>query len=113
MTTLAPSPPASPGPPRTTWQVAAPALAAVLAAAGAAAVYLVFVRTTLGQRVDEAAMNGGEVSHPRLIEVLSRTLDGTSLISLAVVALVAAASASTWPWPPVCWCWARTSPPRR
>jgi membrane-associated phospholipid phosphatase len=91
MTALAPSPQASPAPPRTAWQVAAPALAAVLAAAGAAAVYLVFVRTTLGQQVDEAAMKGGEVSHPRLIEVLSRTLDGTSLISLAVVALVAAA----------------------
>jgi membrane-associated phospholipid phosphatase len=88
---LAPNAPASPAPPPTGWQVAAPALVAVLAAAGAAGIYQLFVRTSLGQVVDEAAMRGAEVSHPRLIEVLNRTLDGTSLLSVGLVALVAAA----------------------
>jgi membrane-associated phospholipid phosphatase len=91
MTALAQSRPARPAPPRTGWQVAAPALVAVAAAVCAAAIYLVFVRTTLGQLVDEAAMQGAVVSHPRLIAVLNRTLDGTSLVSLALVSLVAAA----------------------
>jgi membrane-associated phospholipid phosphatase len=91
MTVVAPSRPASAAPPRTGWQVAVPALVAVLAAAGVAGVYLVFVRTTLGQLVDEAAMQGAAVSHPRLIAVLNRTLDGTSLVSLSLVSLMAAA----------------------
>jgi membrane-associated phospholipid phosphatase len=90
MTALAPSPPAAPAPARTAWQVAVPALVGLLSAAIAAAVYVAFVRTSLGQAVDEGAMRGAEVSHPRIIEVLSRTLDGTSLISLGLISLVAA-----------------------
>jgi membrane-associated phospholipid phosphatase len=90
MTALAPSPPAAPAPARTARQVAVPALVGLLSAAIAAAVYVAFVRTSLGQAVDENAMRGAQVSHPRIIEVLSRTLDGTSLVSLALISLVAA-----------------------
>jgi membrane-associated phospholipid phosphatase len=90
MTALAPSPPATATRGRTVWQVVAPALVGLVAAGGVAGVYLAFVRTTLGQVVDEAAMKGASVHHPRLVEVLSRTLDGTSLWSLALVSLVAA-----------------------
>jgi membrane-associated phospholipid phosphatase len=93
MTALAPSPPAAPAPARTAWQVAVPALVGLLSAAVATVVYVAFVRTHLGQTVDEAAMQGAEVSHPRIIEVLSRTLDGTSLVSLGLISLVAAAIA--------------------
>jgi membrane-associated phospholipid phosphatase len=71
--------------------LAAPPVTALLAAAGAAAVYAVFVRTALGQVVDEAAMRGAEVRHERVVAVLSHTLDGTSLLSISVVAVVAAA----------------------
>jgi membrane-associated phospholipid phosphatase len=91
MTALAPSPPATPAPPRSGWQVAMPVVVSLLAAAGAVVTYLLFVRTTLGQVVDEAAMQGAHVHHARVIEVLSRTLDGTSLLSLGLVSLVAAA----------------------
>jgi membrane-associated phospholipid phosphatase len=90
VTALAPRPPATTEPARNAWQVAAPALVALAATVGVVAVYLIFVRTGLGQVVDEAAMQGAEVSHPRLIEILNRTLDGTSLLSLGVVCLVAA-----------------------
>ncbi len=90
MTALAPSPQVTPAPPRSGWQVVVPMLVALLAGVAAAGVYLVFVRTTLGQVVDEAAMQGAEVSHRRVIEVLHRTLDGTSLLSLAVVSVIAA-----------------------
>jgi membrane-associated phospholipid phosphatase len=90
MTVLAPSPQVTSAPPRSGWQVVVPVLVALLAAVAAAGVYLVFVRTTLGQVVDEAAMQGAQVNHPRVIEVLHRTLDGTSLLSLAVVSVIAA-----------------------
>ena len=90
MTVLAPRPQVTPAPPRSGWQVVVPVLVALLAAAAAASVYLVFVRTTLGQVIDEAAMQGAEVSHPRVTELLDRTLDGTSLLSLAVVSVIAA-----------------------
>lgn len=94
MTALAPRPPAAtPAPARTAWQVAVPALVGMLSAVVAAAVYIAFVRTSLGQAVDESAMRGAQVSQPRIIEVLSRTLDGTSLVSLGLISLVAAAIA--------------------
>ncbi|GAA0806585.1 phosphatase PAP2 family protein [Spirilliplanes yamanashiensis] len=73
------------------WWLGAPPVIALLAAAGAVAVYAVFVRTRLGQVVDEAAMRGAEVEHQRVVSVLNSTLDGTSLLSIAAVAVVAAA----------------------
>jgi membrane-associated phospholipid phosphatase len=82
---------ASPGPTTTAGHLLAPLATAVLAGAAAAAMYQVFIRTALGQTVDTAAMRGGDVSHPRVVEVLSRTLNGTSLASLVLVCLAAAA----------------------
>ncbi|GIF26930.1 membrane-associated phospholipid phosphatase [Actinoplanes tereljensis] len=70
--------------------VLAPLAVAILAAAGVAALYRAFVLTSLGQYVDTTAMRGGDVSHPRVVEVLSRTLNGTTLISLVGVCLAAA-----------------------
>ncbi len=69
----------------------APLAVAVLAAAAAVATYRVFVRTSLGQLVDTSAMRGGDVRHPRVVEVLSRTLNGTTLASLVLVCLAAVA----------------------
>src|SRR4051794_13975103 len=69
--------------------VLAPLGASVLAAAAAAATYQVFIRMPLGQQVDTAAMRGGDVSHPKVVEVLSRTLNGTTLASLVLVCLAA------------------------
>jgi membrane-associated phospholipid phosphatase len=74
-----------------TGHLLAPLATALLAGAAAAATYQVFIRTSLGQTVDTAAMRGGDVSHPRVVEVLSRTLNGTSLASLVLVCLAAAA----------------------
>jgi membrane-associated phospholipid phosphatase len=71
--------------------VLAPLAVAVPAAAAVAAMYQVFVRTPLGQQVDTAAMRGGDVHHPKVVEVLSRTLNGTTLASLVLVCLTAAA----------------------
>jgi membrane-associated phospholipid phosphatase len=62
----------------------------LLAAVAAAATYYGFVRTGLGQSVDTAAMRGGDVDHPRVVEILSRTLNGTTLASLVLVCLAAA-----------------------
>jgi membrane-associated phospholipid phosphatase len=78
-------------PSRGVWYVCAPAVVAVLAAAGVAAIYRVFVRSGLGQSVDTSALRGADVDHPRVVEVLSRTLDHTSLASLVLVCLAAAA----------------------
>jgi membrane-associated phospholipid phosphatase len=90
MTALADRPAAAAPRPRAR-HVAAPAVLAVLAAAGVAALYGVFVRTSLGQRVDTAALQGADVQHPRVALVLERTLNGTTLVGLVLVALVAAA----------------------
>ncbi len=68
-----------------------PFVVAVLAAAGAYAVYRFFVRTSLGQLIDTAALRGGDVHHPKVDEVLGRTLNGTTLVSVVGVCLVAAA----------------------
>ncbi|MEU4240604.1 phosphatase PAP2 family protein [Actinoplanes sp. NPDC026619] len=62
---------------------------AILAAAGVAALYRVFVLTSLGQHTDTAAMQGGDVHHARVVDVLSRTLNGTTLVSLVAVCLAA------------------------
>ncbi|HEX9999236.1 MAG TPA: phosphatase PAP2 family protein [Actinoplanes sp.] len=69
----------------------APFAALLLAAAAAGATYHVFVRIPLGQQVDTGAMRGGDVQHPRVVEILSRTLNGTTLASLVLVCLAAAA----------------------
>jgi membrane-associated phospholipid phosphatase len=70
--------------------VLAPLAVAILAAAGVAALYRVFVRTSLGQLVDSASMQGGDVRHAKVVEVLSRALNGTTLVSLVAVCLTAA-----------------------
>lgn len=70
--------------------VLAPFAVALLAAAGVAATYLAFVRTSTGQYADTTAMLGGDVHHPRVVEVLDRALNGTTLVSLVLVCLVAA-----------------------
>jgi membrane-associated phospholipid phosphatase len=69
----------------------APLAVAAFAAAAVAAAYVFFVRTPLGQLVDTAAMRGGDVQHPRIVQLLSRTLNGTTLVSLVLVCLAAAA----------------------
>jgi membrane-associated phospholipid phosphatase len=90
MTALASTEPETETRPRGAGHVLAPLAILVLAAAGAAATYRVFVRTSLGQSVDTAAMLGGDVQHARVVEVLSRTLNGTTLVSLVGVCLAAA-----------------------
>jgi membrane-associated phospholipid phosphatase len=91
MTALAPRPTVTPAASRGAWHVAAPAFVAVLSAAGVALSYRVFVQTSLGQVVDTAAMRGADVHHPRVVEVLSRTLNGTTLVSLVLACVAAAA----------------------
>jgi len=72
------------------WHVLAHASVAILAAAGVAGVYLACVRTPLGQSVDTLMMQGADVSHPRIVEVLNKTLNGTTLVSLVLVCVAAA-----------------------
>jgi membrane-associated phospholipid phosphatase len=91
MTALASDKPVSPVRARGAGYVLAPLAAVVLALGGAAALYRVFIRTSLGQVVDTASMRGGDVQHPKVVEVLSRTLNGTTLASVVLVCLVAAA----------------------
>jgi membrane-associated phospholipid phosphatase len=68
-----------------------PLFVAALAAAGVAAIYRVFIRTITGQAVDTGALNGADVNHAKVVEVLSRTLNGTTGVSLVLVCLAAAA----------------------
>src|SRR4051812_11677412 len=93
MTALAPSPPTTTTAARSRgpWHVVAPLFVAVLAAAAVAAIYRVFVLTSLGQTVDTEAMRGADVHHPKVVEVLDRTLNGTTLVSLVLVCVGAAA----------------------
>jgi membrane-associated phospholipid phosphatase len=93
MTALASRSPALPGPAPAhgAGHVLAPLAVALAAAGGVVVAYRVFVGTSLGQLVDTAAMRGGDVHHPRVVEVLSRTLNGTTLVSLVLVCLAAAA----------------------
>ncbi|AGL18706.1 phosphatase PAP2 family protein [Actinoplanes sp. N902-109] len=71
--------------------VFAHAFVAVLAAAGVAALYYLFVRTSQGQVFDTRAMRGADVSHPRAVEVMQRALNGTTLVSLVAICVAAAA----------------------
>jgi membrane-associated phospholipid phosphatase len=92
MTALASRPTTSPTPPRRgAGHALAPLGVALLAAAATAASYQVFIWSPLGQQIDTAAMRGGDVHHPRVADVLSRTLNGTTLASLVLVCLAAAA----------------------
>jgi len=91
MTALASRPPEKAAPRRGSWHVVEPFFAGLLAAAAVAAIYRVFVGTTLGQVVDTAAMRGAAVHHTKVVAVLNRTLNGTTLASLVLVCLVAAA----------------------
>jgi membrane-associated phospholipid phosphatase len=92
MTALAPRPPVAPAASsRGAWHLLAPVFVAVLAAAGVALSYRVFIQTSLGQTVDTEAMRGADVHHERVVDVLSRTLNGTTLVSLVLACVVAAA----------------------
>lgn len=71
--------------------VLAHGLVAILAAAGVVGVYYACIRTSLGQTIDTLMMEGADVSHPRVVEVLSKALNGTTLVSLVLVCLAAAA----------------------
>jgi membrane-associated phospholipid phosphatase len=93
MTALASGPAATAAPAsgRGFWHVVAHAFVALLSAAGVAAVYVFCVRTPLGQTVDTLMMRGADVHHPRVVGVLERALNGTSLASLVLVCVTAAA----------------------
>ena len=73
------------------WHAVGHALVALLAAAGVAGVYLACVRTPLGQTVDTLMMHGADVRHERVVQVLERALNGTTLVSLVLVCVAAAA----------------------
>ena len=90
MTALAARPVPAP-PSRAFRRVATPVLVAAVSAAGVAVTYHLFVRTSIGQAVDTAALRGADVDHPRAVEVMSRTLNGTTLASLVLVCLAVAA----------------------
>jgi membrane-associated phospholipid phosphatase len=77
--------------PGSAWHTISPLLVAALAAGGVYAVHRLFVGTPLGQAIDTAALRGGDFDHPRVGEVLTRTLDATRLASLALVCVLAAA----------------------
>jgi membrane-associated phospholipid phosphatase len=91
MTALASRPAASGAHARSGWHVIVPLFVGLLSAAAVAAIYRVFVGTSLGQLVDTAAMRGADVHHPRVVEILNRALNGTTLVSLVLVCLTAAA----------------------
>jgi hypothetical protein len=92
MTALASRPPVPAAPVRRgPGHVLVPLLVSVLATAGVVVIYKVFIRTITGQAVDTGALNGADVSHERVVEILSRTLNGTTLISLVLACVAAAA----------------------
>jgi membrane-associated phospholipid phosphatase len=92
MTALASRAPQTAATPRRgPWHVVAPFFTGLLAAAGVAAIYRVFVRTTTGQVVDTAALRGADVRHPQIVEVLNKTLNGTTGASLILVCIAVAA----------------------
>jgi membrane-associated phospholipid phosphatase len=73
------------------WHAVGHGLVALLAAAGVVGVYVACVRTPLGQTVDTMMMRGADVHHERVVEVLNRALNGTTLVSLVLVCVAAAA----------------------
>jgi membrane-associated phospholipid phosphatase len=68
----------------------APFAVSVLAAVGTLATYHVFVRTISGQWLDTAAMLGTDIEHPRLADLLGRSLDATNMRTLLVICLFVA-----------------------
>jgi membrane-associated phospholipid phosphatase len=90
MTAVASGPVSAP-PGRAFWHVAWPVVVAALSAAGVTVTYQVFVLRSLGQSVDTAALRGADVDHPRAVEIMSRALDGTTMVSLIGVCVAAAA----------------------
>ncbi|WP_250002637.1 phosphatase PAP2 family protein [Actinoplanes sp. M2I2] len=90
MTVLASPQPATAARSRASRHLLAPLSVAVLATLAVVALYEVAVRSTMGQRVDTLVMRGADVHHPRVVEVLERTLNGTTLVSLVLVCLFAA-----------------------
>jgi membrane-associated phospholipid phosphatase len=92
MTALASRTPAGTTPTRGFGHVVVPLFVAALAAAGVAVTYRVFIRTITGQAIDTGALNGADVHHAKIVEVLSRTLNGTTGVSLVLVCLAAAAT---------------------
>lgn len=72
------------------WHAISPLVTAVLAIGGAILVYRIFIRTGLGQTIDSAAMRGGDIHHPQVNEVLSRTLNATQFVILGIVCVIAA-----------------------
>jgi membrane-associated phospholipid phosphatase len=91
MTALASRPPGIQSRVRSAGHAVAPVAVALLAAGGVVAVYRFFVGTSLGQSMDTAAMRGADVDHPRVVAVLERALNGTTLASLVLVCVAAAA----------------------
>jgi membrane-associated phospholipid phosphatase len=92
MTALATaSTPVTPSASRGAWHVLAPMVVAVAAAVGVYAIHRVFLLTSLGQSVDTSALHGADVSHARAVEIMSRTLNSTSLASLVLVCVAVAA----------------------
>ncbi|MFG1995389.1 phosphatase PAP2 family protein [Actinoplanes sp. NPDC048988] len=89
MTALA-SPSLPDTPTRGAGHLVAPLATFVLSVAALYAVWRVAIRTSPGQRADTAAMDGADVGHPRVVEVLDRTLNGTTLATLVLVCLFAA-----------------------
>lgn len=67
-----------------------PLLVAVVAAAGVAATYRLFVLSSLGQVIDTQALRNAQVGHERAVEVMDRTLNGTSLAGLVLVCIAVA-----------------------
>lgn len=70
--------------------VVTPLITAIVAAAGVAAVYRVFVLSALGQDVDTQALRNSDVGHERAVEIMDRALNGTSLASLVLVCVAIA-----------------------
>lgn len=74
-----------------TWHTISPLVATAIAAIAAYAVHRLFIGTGLGQTIDTEALAGGDIDHPRVSAVLARALNGTRLVVLAGVCLLAAA----------------------
>lgn len=67
-----------------------PLLTAILAAAGVAVIYRVFVLSALGQDIDTQALRNADVGHERAVQIMDRALNGTSLVSLVLVCVAIA-----------------------
>jgi membrane-associated phospholipid phosphatase len=91
MTALASRPPTSGSRVRSAGHLITPLVVGLLAAGGLVSIHRFFVGTSLGQSIDTAAMRGADVDHPKVVAVLDRALNGTTLVSLVLVCVAAAA----------------------